>query len=267
VRLPPRAPGDLRPRALLLVLPDGDTGTSTALLTKGALPISSEIRDDLVFALLAYRGTPLDVEGQPFTSDAEQSPYDFDTDDALAFLGFVRSLGLSVLVDRERVGVLGVGRGGGTALLTEPRTDAYDVVVDLAGPTDLFHESFQDTVTALLQGRDGGDFPGIEALAEEIVYPLRDSTLTIAQARFALLLRSPRYFAAVPPFAAVVHATGDFVVPVAHSRVLDLDPGGGPTDEPTWIYLELEEEDHTSFLDQQSVILLVTESLREYLAL
>jgi hypothetical protein len=266
VRLPPRLPGDVRQRALLLVLPDGDAGTSTALLSDGTLPVRPEELDELVLALLAYRGEPLDVEGQRFASEAAPSPYDLDPDDALAFVGFVRSLGASALVDPERVGVLGLGRGGGTALLTEPRQHPWDVVVDLAGPTDFFLESFQDRVVALLRGLDGGPLPGIEVLAEEVVYPLRDSMMTVGQSRTEFLLRSARYFAAVPPFVAVAHGAEDLVVPVQHSRVLDLAMDE-PTGETTWVNLEVTGVDHPGLLDEGAVIELVSDALREYLAL
>jgi hypothetical protein len=266
VRLPPRPPGDVRRRALLLVLPDGDGGTSASVLSDGTLPIRPEELDDLVLALLAYRGEPLDVEGVAFASEAAPSPYDLDPDDALAFAGFVRGLGGGVLVDPARVGVLGLGRGGGTALLTEPRQNPWGVVVDLAGPTDFFLESFRDRVAALLRGQDGGALPGIEALAEEIVYPLRDSLLTVEQARFELLRCSARYFAAVPPFVAVAHGAEDLVVPVQHSRALDLSMDE-PTGETTWVNLEVAGADHTSLLDEGAVVELVSDALREHLDL
>lgn len=264
VRLPLRPQGDNRLRPLLLVLPDGDGGTTDALL--GALPIGTAEREEFVYALLAYRGGPLLVADTTYASDAATSPYDRDVDDALAFLAHVRSLGTQVLVDPERVGVLGLGRGGSTALLTEARTHPYDVVVDLAGPTDLFLDSFRSRVRSLLQGQDGGSFPGIEALADAIVYPLRDSAMTVEQARIELLRRSPRFFAGPPPFILVVHGELDPVVRVAHSRVLDLQRYGTGSGSPA-VYLELPEDDHVSILTDFEAVSLVTSQLREHLDL
>lgn len=261
VRLPPRPSSDVRLRPLLLVLPDGDTGTSATVLTNGSVPIGALEPDALTLALLAYRGTPLSVDDTTFASEVLQSPYDRDSDDALAFLGFVRGLGLSALVDPARVGVLGLGRGGGTALLTEPRPNPYRIVIDLAGPTDLFLPSFQESVRALLQDRDPGDFPGLDRLAEEIVYPLRDGRITPEQARFELLLRSARYFAVPPPFVLAAHGALDPVVPPAHSRVLDLNPPN-TSGESEGVYLEVENADHESLPSDGEVISLVANQLR-----
>lgn len=267
IRLPLRSSGDGRARPLVLVLDDGTDGASADLLTSDTLPIQPSLRDDLIFALLGYRGEPLEVGGVTYPSEAAPSPYDRDVDDALAFLTFARGLGADVefLVDGTRLAVVGLGRGGGTALLTEARGAPYTLVVDLAGPTDLFLSTFRTRVRSLLRGEDGGRFPGIEGLADAIVYPLRDSLLTVEEARLALLSRSARYFTAPPPFIAAVHGEFDGVVPVEHGRVLDLrDPDQGGASA---VYLELPDADHTSVLRRGKVINLVSTLLRERFSL
>ncbi|MDX1418440.1 MAG: hypothetical protein R3181_00620 [Rubricoccaceae bacterium] len=267
VRLPLRATGDGRARPLVLVLDDGTDGASADLLTSDTLPVQASLRDDLVLALLAYRGEPLEAGGARYDSEAAPSPYDRDVDDALAFLTFARGLGVDVefLVDGARLGVIGLGRGGGTALLTEARGGPYTLVVDLAGPTDLFLGTFRTRVRDLLRGEGGGRFPGIDALADAIVFPLRDSALTLEEARLALLARSARYFTAPPPFIAAVHGEFDGVVPVEHGRVLDLrDPDQGGASA---VYLELPDADHTSILRQGKTINLVSTLLRDRFSL
>ncbi len=257
-RLPIRLPGDVAVRPLLLVLPDADDGVSDLFLTEGALPLFSSRQEDFVYGLVAFRGETLVAGGSPFTSSSSPSAYDFDADDAIAFADFVR--GAELLADANRVGAIGVGRGGGVALLAAHRSSLFDIVIDLAGPANFFVESFQAKTRAVLSGGSGGDFPAIQALASDILLPLRDSTLSIAEARLALLRRSPSHFVAPPPFLFVAHGFLDFTVPIDHSRSI-----GSISGTEQGLFLEVETADHRSIVTEQNVLSLTNSFLTEHL--
>lgn len=259
VRLPPRPPGDQRTRALLLVLPDGEAVTRDDLLAHD-LPIDAADQDDYVYALLAYRGMALDVEGTDYESTLPSTAYNYDADDALAFLTFLRAQSADLYVDPDRIGVLGLGRGGAVALQTAARTPLYDLVIDLAGPTDFFLDRFRTRTRGFLNGNAGSRFPGFEAVMNAVVTPLQAGTLTLDEARQALLLRSPRYFFRPPPPTIVAHGLLDIEVFPDHSRVLD-----GVMGSPGSDYLEVGEADHASLQFDSQVISLVSTRLRQYL--
>lgn len=257
VRLPARASGDVARRPLVLVLPDDEELVDTARLTSAALPIRSTEREDYVLALLAYRGQTLRVGETNYLASTDASPYDMDVDDALAFADYLRSLGLVILVDENRLGLLGLGRGGSTALLAASRPNPFDLIIDLAGPTDLFLSLFRIRVRTLLRGGTGGSFPAIGVLNEQIVTPLREGSLSLAEARLAMLARSPRYFLSPPPYTIAIHGELDFDVPVEHSRRLDVLIGN----ELGGLYLEAPEADHETLALDSEVVSLVSSQL------
>lgn len=259
VRLPARAPGDQRTRALVLVLPDGEAVTRDDLLAND-LPIDQKDRDDYVYALVAYRGMELDVEGTDYASNLASTAYNFDADDALAFLTFLRNESLDLYVDPERIGVLGFGRGGGVALQTAARTSVYDLVIDLAGPTDLFLDRFRTRVRGFLNGNTSSRFPGFETIMADVITPLQDGDIDIDEARQGLLLRSPRYFFSPPPQTIVAHGLLDITVDPDHSQVLD-----GVTGTPQADYLEIDEADHASLPLDNQVVSLISTRLRQRL--
>lgn len=258
VRLPIRLPGDVRQRATLLVLPDGDNGVSDGLISSGGLPFRSDIHEEFVYAMVAYRGETLRVGNQTFTPDAIQSAYDLETDDALAFVEHV--YGSELLADPNRVGVLGIGRGGGVALLAASRSSSFDLVIDIAGPANFFSESFKTKTRSILTNGVAGSFPGLQSLADQVIFPLRDGSLSMADARVALLQRSPSHFVSPPPFIFVAHGILDFVVHIDHSRSI-----GSIAGTPSALYLEVEEAGHTTILSDNEVVSLMTNFLVEHL--
>lgn len=260
VRLPDVPSSDVRQRPVLLVLPeDGPVDAEAAI---AALPFASSLREDYVYAVVAYRGQALTAGRREFTSPADPAAaYDLDTDDALALLDAVRTS--EDLVEREEVGVFGYGRGGGVALLVEsrPSTQALlDLVVELAGPTDFFLQSVRDDTRAYLTNGSTGRLPAFGDVATTVLAPLRDGGLTPSEARLALLRRSPRYFTAPPPFIVAAHGLLDSVVPVGHGDVLDTVQG-----TPGGLYLRQEEASHSTLLTDQEVVSTVTSLLGRYL--
>ncbi len=258
VRLPIRQSGDVRQRATLLVLPDGDNGTSDVLVASGNPPFGSDIHEEFVYALFAYRGETLHVGNQSFTSSATPSAYNLDTDDALAFVEYV--YGSEFLADPDRVGILGIGRGGGVGLLAAARSDTFDLVIDVAGPANFFAESFQTETRAVLTNGVSGDFPGIQSIADQIIFPLSDSSLTMSDARIELLQRSASHFISPPPFFFVAHGAIDFTVHVDHSRSISSISG-----TKSALYLEIPETDHLGIITSSEVRSLATNFLTDYL--
>ncbi|MGB5354625.1 MAG: hypothetical protein WBN32_13510, partial [Woeseia sp.] len=210
VRLPIRNPGDVRTRATLLVLPDGEAGTSDHALRVGSLPFGTEIHEEFVYVTMAYRGETLRAGGETFTPDTTPWAYDLEVDDALALIDHV--VGAEILADAGRIGVLGVGRGGGVGLLAEFRTNDFDIVIDIAGPANFFASSFRSKTEGVLTHGMTGSFPGLQSIADRVLFPLRDGDITMAEARLALLRRSPSHFVGPPPFIFVAHGGQDFVV-------------------------------------------------------
>ena len=160
-------------------------------------------------------------------------------------------------IDRSRIGI---GRGGGVALLAASRNNPFDVVIDLAGPANFFSESFRSEVRSVLTQGVAGDFPALQSLADQIVLPLRDSVITTTEARLALLLRSPSHFVAPPPFLFVAHGNLDSTVPIDHSRSI-----GSISGTEDALYLEVFEADHQSLAAHHDVISLTASFLTEHL--
>ena len=256
VRLPIRAPGDVRRRPLVLVLPDGDEGTGPDLLE--ALPILPTEREEYAYAVLAYRGEPLRAGGQTFGSSAPPRPYDLDTDDAHAFVDAVRVREPEVFPDR--VAVIGFGRGGTVALLAVERAHPFDLAVSLGAPTSFFLSSVRFPSRQWLLGQGPIRLPAFPTVAAQVLGPLRDSAITYDQARLDLLRRSPAPFVTPPPFLILAHGVLDNVVPVEHGRAVRGILGTGEG-----VYLEREEDDHTSISFSSEVVLLVSTELRERL--
>lgn len=258
VRRPIRMSGDVALRPLVLVLPDNDQGTSDFALRPGSIPIQTDVHEDYVFATIAYRGEQLRAGSLEFDSEANSSAYNFDTDDALAFVEHVQNTEL--LVNPNRTGVIGFGRGGTVALLTQSRNHPFNLIIDIAGPTDFIGTAFRSKARSILLGNSGGDFPAISDIAAEILLPLRDGSLSMQDARHALLLISPKHFVSPPPFILVAHGDVDFDVPVEHSRALETISG-----TPDALYLELENTDHLNILSDVELISTATNIFQTHL--
>lgn len=247
VRRPPRLPGDVARRPVVLVLP-AHGATVTVGTAMAAVPLADTIRDDCVYVIAAYRGQTLDVEGSAFTSPADPgSVYDVDADDAMALLTAV--LATDFLADAGRLAVAGYDRGGTAALLVGNRFPDLDLVVSLAAPTDFTLPTVRHMARAYLLGQSVGAFPAFEQVAAAVVEPLRGGAGDLAAARLALIRRSPAHFVAPPPFVFASHGFLDGTVPVAHGRAL---AGIQGTSES--VYLEQAEHDHGSILTSNEVI-------------
>ena len=251
VRLPPRLPGDVAPRPVVLVLP-ADSAGATVAGALATLPVERSLIDDFIHVVSSFRGQTLTVEGTPFTSPTDSSAaYDLDAEDALALLDEV--LDTEPLADPGRVAISGYDRGGTAALIAGERMPGLRMVTSLAAPTDFFLPDMRHLARAYLRGESTGAFPAFADVAVSVLEPLRGGGGNIDAARMALLRRSPAHFAGPPPFIYAAHGFLDAVVPVSHGRAL-IDVIG----TPEAVYSEHAEEDHPSLPRSQAVIATVT---------
>lgn len=208
VRVPGPAAEQTRLRTVV-ILTDGTDGASQAdLLTDtgfAALPGRA------VQVVVAYRGEALSVNGTTLPSTLDSDPYRADVADLRALLAALSQI---PRVDPDRIGVLGVGRGGTVGLLTALQDERVRAVVTLGAPTDLFRTSFRAEARDRLLGVSPADpYPALDALAAPVLQ-LRDGEIARDQARLGLLALSPARLTAARPLPAVLalHAAGDRVV-------------------------------------------------------
>ena len=143
---------------------------------------------------MALRGGALRVDGQTFQSaTTDEGPFSpVLSGDALALLDYVQSRAETFNANPERVGFIGYGTGGTILLTAGARTNADDYLFTLAAPTTFYEPSVRDAARSYLRtGAAQNPFPGLTSVLDSTVGRVRDQTLSIAEARQRLLLRSP----------------------------------------------------------------------------
>ncbi|HYE58299.1 MAG TPA: prolyl oligopeptidase family serine peptidase [Rhodothermales bacterium] len=207
VRVPRTAPGTRLP--VLVIGHGGDRGTSPrefirrGPLAEGWIQVLPTFRSERLYA------TPL----RWYRAGGTPSPWDRDTDDALALLDAV--LRHVPGADSTRIAALGRSRGGGVALLMAARDPRIDAVVVQFGPTDFLLPDVRARARQALSTRLAR-LPGAGFLADSFLFALRDGRVSVAQARVGLLRRSPAWFAHRLPPVQIHHGTVDRKVPPAH---------------------------------------------------
>jgi hypothetical protein len=99
------------------------------------LSFFGDIFEKFVYVVPSFRGETLEFDKISWTSEGEDSPWDYDVDDALSLLN--ATFDLEPGSDPERVGVLGFSRGAGVGMLMDARSDKIDAVLNFFGPTEI----------------------------------------------------------------------------------------------------------------------------------
>lgn len=224
------APG---PLPVLVYLHGGDNGFAVDDIFSLA-SFAPDLAGRVVWVAPSFRAEAVRFEGMTFTSEGEPSPWDRDVDDALALLQVVAAEVPGA--DVSRVGLVGLSRGGGVALLMAERDPDIDLVVEFFGPTDFFDGFIQDVVADALRGVLR-DLPGLEFLNGEFIVPLREEQTTIAAVRGELVRRSAVLYADRLPDLQVHHGELDPVVEVSQAEslidtMLGLGRGANPLCPP-----------------------------------
>ena len=256
VRQPPRAPGDVAQRPVLLVLGDDPDADVQALIRDLALP--DRLKDEVAMVFLAYRGGALRVGGRSFRSPAPADPYRADGEDAWSLVTGLGQLGGDPALNPGRLAAIGHGRGGAVALLQAARAKARgrgvpSYVMSLAAPTSFFTPLSRRSTRAFLEGGRVGSLPGVEGVARASAGRVRDGDATIQEARLALLRRSPAFFFAPPrlpppPFIFAAYGENDIVVPIEDARALDY------LSSERGLYLEAEDANHDTIQRNAQVL-------------
>ena len=122
-------------------------------------------------------------------------------------------------LDPQRLGAVGISRGGGVAMLIALRDPRFKRVVEFFGPTDLLDVFGQEMAEEALRGQLRV-LPGTDYLNRTLLQPLRAGTLGLEAARLELIRRSAVYFARRLPHLQVHHGTADPLVPVSQAQRL-----------------------------------------------
>jgi len=170
-----------------------------------------------VLVIPAFRGEALVYQGLTFPAEGVRNPWEGDVDDALALLNVV--LARVPMADSKRIVAFGMDRGATVALLMAVRDARIQTAIGVAGLTDFFGAFMQQVVEEALRGTVR-PVPGLAAFGEQVLVPLRDGTLSMAEARRALLRRSPVWFADRLPAGQWHHGRRDPVIPVAEAERL-----------------------------------------------
>lgn len=178
----------------------------------------SGINSDFILVAPTFRSEVMTYNGQEYTAEGPESPWDFDVDDSIALLNV--ALELAPEADASRIGILGASRGGGVSLLMAARDPRIDLVIEYFGPTDFFVESALETTEEALRG-DVRDLPGLDFLNNTFLFPYQQGALSLEDMRLEYIRRSPVYFVEDLPLVQVHHGNQDDIVPVDHATSLE----------------------------------------------
>lgn len=207
------SPGSL---PLIVYAHGGDQGVSVEEFMLVSLGLG-EARDQYAYALPSFRAEALSYGQQVFWSEGEPSPWDGDVDDGLALVEV--ALIAEPALAPQRLGAVGISRGGAVAMLMAVRDPRLTRVVDFFGTTDLLDEFGQEVAQEALLGNPR-PLPGLDYLDRALLQPLKEGSLGIPEARLELIRRSPVYFADRLPRVQVHHGTADPLVPVSQAQHL-----------------------------------------------
>jgi dipeptidyl aminopeptidase/acylaminoacyl peptidase len=212
-------PDDADPDSLpiLLYLHGGDGGVSVDQEVLFILQVFADRADEFAVVVPSFRDESLRFDGRTWQSGGPASPWNYDVDDALALLNV--AIALTPQVDESRIGVVGLSRGAGVALLASARDARIDRVAEFFGPTDFFGEFVQDVTEEALMGQPR-NLPGLDYLNTNFLIPLSEGEATIQSLRPELVRRSAVLFVDRMPPVQAHHGRADTTVPVSQAEAL-----------------------------------------------
>lgn len=224
-----RVPDGASDLPALVVHHGGDSGFSLSAGSSntGILQFASTfptLGSETVQIIPVYRSESIVLGDERYDAGGSPSPWDYDVDDAIAFLDAALSL-YGDAIDETRIGAIGFSRGGNTAALHAIRDNRIDALVDYYGPTDFYNDATQTLATGLLTSNPAAlGLPGADYLLNTVLNPLRNADGTpnpnadYSTARLEVVRRSASLFTGDLPDTQVHHHTQDPVVPIAFSQ-------------------------------------------------
>jgi hypothetical protein len=226
-----RIPDGAANAPVLVVNHGGDDGfdLASALAIMEGYP---SVYDATVIVMPTYRSESVRTSGvaglgETYASGGGPSPWDYDVDDTIALMEAALDL-FAAETDAERIGTLGLSRGGDVSLLLAVRDERIDAVTEYFGPADFFDPTIRLLAIGALAGSPAAlGLPGAEYLRANVLLPLQgpggtyDAGADYARARLEILRRSPARFTERLPHLQVHHHRRDGVVPFAQSTALD----------------------------------------------
>ncbi len=216
-----RYPADYDPAQSygLLILNHGGIGRVSPGIMGG---FGTDCLRDKFLVVPSFRGETLAADALGFgdlQSGGEVSEFDGDIDDVLALVN--GTLANYAGADAADMSVFGGSRGGAVSYLQSIRDPRISKAVYFFGATDhMTYPALEQTVAQIMtKGQGAGPF---YATVVNIAEQYEAGTLTLAQARQQLLMRSAIHFVGRLPAAIQIHhGAQDNVVPVAHSQLLN----------------------------------------------
>lgn len=201
----------------------GDEGVDIGADVASLLKQATAFAKNMVLVVPSFRSEPLSLNDSTWVSTGAPSPWKLDVLDGLRLVSSAESLSVAEgrpIISKGFRRAIGFSRGGGVALLSSLHDSRYDRVVDFFGPTDFYGVFVQEVMKDLMAG-DPVNLPGVEFLDSSLVQGLANKTLSLADVRRELLLRSPARFADKLPAIQIQHGSADIVVPVSQAYALE----------------------------------------------
>ncbi len=215
----PKERGQDNTQPVLIINHGGTSGVAS--LTINQYSNNSDF-DNYTLLLPSFPGEVLDASGielGQYQSEGDISEFDYDIDTVIALLN--GALDNYPWINPELIAMIGGSRGGCVSYLTAIREPRVNRMVVFFGATD--HITFPEiasTVDAIINQQQASNpfFNTITSVAESYL----NDTISLEEARFQLLSRSPLYFIDhLPTNLQIHHGALDSAVPVENSQLLD----------------------------------------------
>lgn len=182
---------------------------------------TSFMKENYIYVVPSYRGEKLTVnEWGTYQSGGVQSIADYDVDDALTLVKAVK-----MWHRIQDVFLYGQSRGSTVSLLCGIRGELtgspFTSMAELYGATTCFLSYIQSDVIVWWKT---GHYPTdkVSLLVIKVAMkPYKDRLISLQQARFEMIRRSPLYFAEYLPPISFHHGKKDTMVACEHSEILD----------------------------------------------